>query len=611
MVRCEVRDVPGAVTVREEPLAKLSCSSLTRFRREAAALILAGLSVIGGLERPLHADSSQPSPMPVAPSAPANRYAEMLGIVNQMNSRLNSLDPDFHQTILEFARSIQQSAREPLRAFLADRLPRREPTDFDELRSWLRYCYLSTLLGQDPEPAVLRSRDLHLRNYLQHRILDKRILSFSEIDCLARQVYQLYELLPQSSHGVLSATLDYLDRRVRALNKTELQSIVNQRRQASEATAELSSKWGASELDTVMNPGIIRRLFGLTKDEIKSAVEANKRFIRLENGRWCYKLNSRGGCELWMVEIRFPERQGDIGMAVMRKLSRSDCFRFFKLDKFLSAVKADSLSVLLNQTIDDYDSEQGPSAFADYDIPTSAKVTYLRIYPDNSDSTIGGAISDSFITAAALKLRYGERLNITAPQVVSDTVAVIEKACRLARDTQSVDGAARKIIYLDFYCHGGTDLLSYTKILKPAELIAVIERNSDCSFIVSTMACHGGGLIPAVQELLRDKPAVAERVILMTQAKPDSYNFISVFLPIPSLTIDDVKYGGSLYADWFNSALLDVDQIKGFGACHIKADKETKRHRGSTDAEALFKGKKISQVSPPQREISGDGPVVS
>lgn len=226
-----------------------------------------------------------------------------------------------------------------------------------------------------------------------------------------------------------------------------------------------------------------------------------------------------------------------------------------------------------------------------FELPEGAKTSYIRVFPDQHDDVIDSFITTGMTMAATLKKRYGDAVEI-APLTFSDDAAIT-----LSRAVHSAHTGGTRNFVIDLYGHGSYNSIHIGKDLTPADVVKLVDAYPDSTFIVSTVACHGGGFMLPLYDAVNERPERKDRLIFMSQTKSEVVN-----LHISSKKEDGLinNWGSSLYYGNFQKKLLEGGT---FGEAIRHADIETKKTI-SLDAGTLFMGNWITKGDAPGSSVS-------
>ena len=136
--------------------------------------------------------------------------------------------------------------------------------------------------------------------------------------------------------------------------------------------------------------------------------------------------------------------------------------------------------------------------------------------------------------------------------------------------------------YLDFYTHGSQSELKYKNPINSVHLVSLMHQFPQAKFVINTMACFGGGLMPGLKNAANKDKNLADRLMLFTQTKSD----------LPNLPggIQNQNKRAEFYSTYYQLFFIQaLQQGKKFGEAHHYADQQAKKIV-YLDAEALIKG---------------------
>ena len=224
----------------------------------------------------------------------------------------------------------------------------------------------------------------------------------------------------------------------------------------------------------------------------------------------------------------------------------------------------------------------GKGDLKNFDLPKGQKTAYIRVFPEERDSVIDGAVTNGMAMATTLRKVYGEDVDLKPLVFSTDAARDVTAAI------SSAHAEGRRSFFVDLYGHGGTNAISLGSDLTSEDVIKIVDAFPDSTFIFSTIACHGGHFVSRLHTQTQGVPDRQKRLLMMTQAKAGTVNLMVSGLQADGRYTD---VHASLYYANFQKKLLDGAT---FGAAIRYADLETKKAT-SLDGGTLFKGQWIAE----------------
>ncbi|MBI3589897.1 MAG: hypothetical protein HY094_00770 [Candidatus Melainabacteria bacterium] len=233
-----------------------------------------------------------------------------------------------------------------------------------------------------------------------------------------------------------------------------------------------------------------------------------------------------------------------------------------------------------------------------FDLPKNELIGYIGLADSNlhNDPVLSGIVEDvGFLPELMSKAGYNfvtTKKGRNAIQVMSDPKKIVEE------EVEAFRKRGVKNIYLKLSSHGnetGTYFLGKKgyNIFTPRDLIDVLNKFQDCKFVVTTDACHNGGLSDAIKRY-KDPSGQTGRVYLFAQSKISGFNqegrlkgtigyadikFLQIpfgLVSVPALYKAQIapKVASSYYDIFFYNHILNGEP---YGRAHLKADEDTKK----------------------------------
>ena len=533
----------------------------------------------------LAAKSDAPSPFNFLKQIELNR------LLSKMESGLKYLDPEDYKSIKEFTESLTQDNKLDLKLFLPWKLNSMNVNDFGDFRTWLRYKTLLNTLGTETTGQIKNLERTFLITYLKETARTDELQKLPQIDSAVRGLYQVLELVQPEHRVIVLDTISRVDAWARSWDPVWIKTHLGKRLNGAEETFASSAGALKSGLDLVLASPPMTSLYYPILAQLRHLITTNGNLSREGQGNWVYHSGTAEKRQSWQVEINVPISIEDHGFVLLRHKDKADCFKYLSIPAFFTAVQSGGLNSILENVAADYSSERDSAiatAFKQFDLPATGKITHLRYFTDFYDGVVSAALKDSMLLARALELRYGSRV-----QVAPVNFAVNPKL-ELIKDINAAGGA--DTFFIDLYCHGSENHLAFRAGLTARDIVDVAKLYPRATFVVNTLACHGGGLREGMLAQMKNNPELAARITVLTQSKPDALNYLALTeRGGGSVKIDDLRLASSLFMQRLILNLLDREKFPTFGAAQRDADLYAKKH-GWTDAEVVYQGKTIAEL---------------
>lgn len=229
-----------------------------------------------------------------------------------------------------------------------------------------------------------------------------------------------------------------------------------------------------------------------------------------------------------------------------------------------------------------------------FDLPRDEKISYLRVFPETYDATVSTAIQGSCILGETLRNNYKNLEN--HPAIFSDYP---KAELRKSIEKQYKKGC--RYFFLDIYNHGTEDEIAFREPLKASDFADIIKDFPDAKFVISTVACHGGGLRKGFLEMFKDNPELAKRISVFLQAKP---NVVNIGGKLGAFS-EYQKYSDEIFSTYYYLFLIEALRGgKSYGEAVIYADQKNKQYIYN-DPEAIIQGDLITKISPEFMKTEG------
>jgi len=324
-----------------------------------------------------------------------------------------------------------------------------------------------------------------------------------------------------------------------------------------------------------------KKLGVMVEEEMLSLMEGLKLSgldVSMEGGK--YYTEGRG--EVWQVLLA-PPIVAERGESIFL-VSRSAPEKFVAVNKkeFISSVEGGDIQGLMDRANHNFDNEKKHTrSLEEFDLPGEEKISYIRVFPKNYDKVISAALHGSAILAGVLERNYP---NLEAKPVLftsdpyEDLVEAIKNEYPL-----------KKTFFLDFYAHGSETQLVYSRPLNAQDLVKISNEFPQAKFIVSTIACSGGGLKKGLDEEFKKDTDAASRFNVFLQVKPHRLNLVSRDLVLTILKASkssslgekpagEHSVGEEYSTAYFLSLIKTLNKGGSFGKAVRKADDKSKEH---------------------------------
>ena len=196
-----------------------------------------------------------------------------------------------------------------------------------------------------------------------------------------------------------------------------------------------------------------------------------------------------------------------------------------------------------------------------------------------SKEDLASHLSGAALLSHAMRSKYGADC-IVRPVLITD-----DPSQDLSSEIQKIynEIPVPKRLLIEIFSHGQGDHLVFPTKFRASNIASIVRshRNEHTKFAVDTLACYGGGLIPAMEKEYGGDPALGQELDVFVQTKPNLINIGDRQRSTPyHLNLRKALYQGYTY-----------------GKAIRTADIETKKDK-QTDAESYLYGKKIAASMP-------------
>lgn len=237
-----------------------------------------------------------------------------------------------------------------------------------------------------------------------------------------------------------------------------------------------------------------------------------------------------------------------------------------------------------------------------FDLPKDRPIGYIGLIDANP-------FDDPIIASIVDDMKYWPELLVACGYKVLDDAAA--RYIPVADDpavilTRSIEAQKKKGIrdfYLNLTGHGnphgvhfryGKEGQTHHEVLTSAQLFALFDAHLDCTFTVSTVACHGGGYGPAMKRY-KDPSGKDGRITIFLQTKGHGLNQEGRLKGVEGAK-GAPKAHSTYYCVFFAKELLQGKGKGGYGAAHLRAD-EASRKIIPSDPEVWRSGKSGGTVT--------------
>ncbi len=161
-------------------------------------------------------------------------------------------------------------------------------------------------------------------------------------------------------------------------------------------------------------------------------------------------------------------------------------------------------------------------------VDKNAPIGYLGVY-DQGDATIRSHSNDLHLMRESISAKESgynvppEHARVYGTNAI--TYDFLDKHITALKSQKDANGKLIRTIFLDIAAHGSPGgIATGNKItLRPQEMEKLLDKHQDCTFVVNTTACFGGGLATAMRGYV-DSSTSGRQVIMMLQTYEDFPN---------------------------------------------------------------------------------------
>jgi len=277
---------------------------------------------------------------------------------------------------------------------------------------------------------------------------------------------------------------------------------------------------------------------------------------------------------------------GALDSIVITNKANPDMWKVFTLTDFIQLAKKGKLNDKLLKAISTkYEkTKKQQEKLKRFDLPKDKKISYIRMFPRNYDSTVSSILQFSGLLGSTLKSRY-PKMKINPPVYSENFQKDLMRS--ISRDYEK----GIRYFSLDLYFHGTKQgFQNHDNIGGSAIDIAKIAKAfPDAKFIINTVACHQAGL-SKFTEIAKKSPQLKNRISVFMQTTPEHVNLpAQLNTPVKRLTTEQQPIYSTYYYLFFANAL---QQGKSYGEAALEAD-ILSRNASYLDAETIIKGELI------------------